>query len=65
MQNYKKQWDLPEILIPELTNLEKRLNKSIKWVEEHKNEIHPSISFIQSVELYDMGVDVTQLKPKS
>jgi hypothetical protein len=59
-----KSWDIPEILKPELLNLEKRLDKSIKWVEEHKNEIHPSISFIQSVELYDMGIDVTQLTPK-
>jgi hypothetical protein len=61
-----KTWDIPEILKPgwELLNLEKRLDKSIKWVEEHKNEIHPSISFIQSIELYDMGIDVTQLNPK-
>ena len=58
-----KTWDISEILKPELLNLEKRLDKSIKWVEEHKNEIHPSISFIQSVELYDMGIDVTQLNP--
>ena len=59
-----KTWDIPEILKPELLNLGKRLDKSIKWVEEHKNEIDPSISFIQSVELYDMGIDVTQLNPK-
>jgi hypothetical protein len=45
-----KNWDIPEILKPELLNLEKRLNKSIKWVEENTNEIHPSISFIQAAE---------------
>lgn len=44
---------------PELRGLERRLDKSCKWVEEHKNEIHPSISFIQAIELYDMGIDVT------
>lgn len=59
----KKRWDLPEILKPELRGLERRLDKSCKWVEENRNEIHPSISFIQAVELYDMGIDVTQLKP--
>ena len=55
---------LPELLKPELINLEKRLNKSIDWVERNRNQIHPSISLIQSVELYDMGIDVTQLNPK-
>ena len=60
----EKDWDLPEILKPELIHLENRLDKSCKWVEEHRNEIHPSISFIQAMGLYDMGVDVTQLKPK-
>jgi hypothetical protein len=57
----KNEWKLPEILKSEFIFLEKRLDKSIKWVEENRNEIHPSISFIQSVEFYDMGVDVTQL----
>jgi len=60
----RKRWDLPEILKPELRGLERRLDKSFKWVEEHRNEIHPSISFIQAIEVYDMGIDVTQLKPK-
>ena len=60
----KKDWDLPEILKPEFRGLERRLNKSCKWVKEYKNEIHPSISFIQAIELYDMGIDVTQVKPK-
>lgn len=59
----KKRWDLPQILKPELRGLERRLDKSCKWVEENRNEIHPSISFIQAVELFDMGIDVTQLKP--
>ena len=61
----KKDWDLPEILKPELRGLERRLDKSCKWVEEHRNEIHPSISFIEAIELYDMGIDVTQLKNKT
>ena len=60
----KNKWDLPELFRPELINLEKRINKACLWVEKHRTEIHPSISFIQSVELYDMGIDVTQLTPK-
>jgi len=56
-----KHFNIPEILIPELKNLEERLNKSISWVEKHRNLIHPSISFIQAVEIHDMGIDVTQL----
>ena len=59
----EKECNITESLNQELLMLEKRLDKSIKWVEEHKNEIHPSISFIQSVELYDMGIDVTQINP--
>ena len=59
-----KPWDMPELLKPELLYLEKRLDKSIKWVEKNKNKIDPSISFIESIELYDFEIDVTQLKPK-
>jgi hypothetical protein len=59
----KNSCDLPEILKPEFIHLEKRLNKSCKWVEEHRYEIHHSISFIQAVELHDFGIDITQLKP--
>jgi hypothetical protein len=61
----KKHWELPQILTPEFGLLEKRLDKSIKWVEENKTKIHPSISFIQSVELYNMGIDVTQLNSET
>ena len=57
----KKEWELPELWRPELRNLEKRLGKSTKWVEKNKSEIHPSISWIQSIQLHDMGIDVTQL----
>lgn len=60
----KAKWELPEILKPEIIHHEKKLNKAFEWVEKNKAEIHPSISFIQSVELYNMGIDVTQLKPK-
>jgi len=59
-----KNCEFPEILKPEFKFLEKRLDKSIKFVEKHIDEIHQSISFIQAVELYDMGIDVTQLKLK-
>ena len=59
----KTDYNLPEILIPELNYLEKRLHKSIKWVEENRNDIHPSISSIEAASLYDMGIDVTQLDP--
>jgi predicted RNase H-like nuclease (RuvC/YqgF family) len=48
----------------EILSLEKRLDKSINWVEKYKNKIHPTISFIQAVELRGMGIDVTQLKLK-
>lgn len=60
----KKNWELPKILNPELIGLDRRIDKSCKWVEEHRDEIHPSISFIQAVELFDFGIDVTQIKPK-
>lgn len=60
----EKDWDLPEILKPELRGLEKRLDKAYEWVEKHRNEIHPSISSIQAMQIYDMGIDVTQLKPE-
>jgi len=60
----KKKWSLPKILELEFINLEKRLDRSCEWVEKHKTEIHPSISFIQAIELYGMGIDVTQLTPK-
>ena len=58
----EKTWKLPEFLKPELERLDKRLTKSIDWVEKNKANIDPSISFIQAFELYDMGIDVTQLK---
>ena len=58
-------WDIPEFLRTELEMLETRMDKAVKFVEKHKDEIHPSISFIQAIELYDMGLDVTQLKPKN
>lgn len=58
----EKTWKLPEFLKPELEGLDKRLTKSIDWVEKNKPNIDPSISFIQAFELYDMGIDVTQLK---
>jgi len=38
--------------------------RGISSSKAHRNEIHPSISFIEAIELYDMGIDVTQLKPK-
>lgn len=50
------------LLEPEFINLEKRLDKSIKWVEKNKDKIE--IPFLQAVTLYDMGLDVTQLKIK-
>ncbi len=59
-----KNWYISELLEPEFLNLNKRMDKVIKWVEEHKSEINLSISFIQAVELYDMGLDVTQLISK-
>jgi len=64
MKNRRATWKLPEMLNPEFRFLEKRLDKSIEWVNKHRDEIHPSISFIQAIEIYDMGIDVTQIKPK-
>jgi len=55
---------MPEILEPEFRFLDKRLDKAVKWVEENRKDIHPSISFIQAIEIYDMGIDVTQIKPE-
>jgi len=46
----------------ELNHIDKRLNKSIKWVEKNRNKIDDKISFIQAIELYDMSIDVTQIK---
>jgi hypothetical protein len=48
----------------ELVNKERRLDKAISWVERNRHTIHPSISFIQAIELYDMGIDVAQIKPE-
>lgn len=54
-----------KIFKPELIFREKRLDKAIKWVEENRKSIHPSISFIEAIELYDFGIDVTQLLKNS
>jgi len=67
MKNIKKiesTWSLPKILISELKNVDHRLDKAIKIYEKNKNKIHPSISYIQAIELFDFGIDVTQLKIK-
>jgi len=64
MAKKKKKWGLPEILIPELSNLDKRLMEAASWVEENRNNIHSSISFCDAIRYYDMGIDVTQIKPK-
>lgn len=58
-----KKLRLPEFLTPELKGLERRLDRACKWVEENREKIHPSISFIQAIELYDFGIDVTQIDP--
>ena len=55
---------MENILNPEFRFKNERLDKSIKWVEKNKNEIDPKISFIQAIELRDMGIDVTQIKIK-
>lgn len=60
-----KSYKLPELLVPELKWFDKRLTNSIDWVQKNKVDIHPSIPFIQAVELYDMGIDVVQLKPNN
>jgi len=65
MNERKEQYDLPEFLTSELKFKETRIEKAINWVEKHREDIHPSISFIQSVELYDFGLDVTQIVPKN
>lgn len=44
----KKHWNLPEMLNPEFTYLERRLDKSYEWVEKHIDEINPAISFIEA-----------------
>lgn len=56
---------LPAFTKPELIFHEKRLFKACNWVENHRNEIHSSISFIETVELYVFGIDVTQLKQRT
>lgn len=64
IMNRPNEYDTPEIYERELANLESRMDKSISLAEKHRHEIHPSISFIQAVELYGMGIDATQLNPK-
>ena len=59
-----KKLNIPKILIPELTNLEKRLDKSYVWVSANKNNIDKNIDFIQAMKLYDFGIDVTQIRVK-
>ncbi len=58
----KTKWELPHILIPELNYMEKRINKACDWVEANREDIHPDISFINAVQLYDFGINVTQIK---
>jgi hypothetical protein len=55
---------MENILNSEFRFLNERLAKSIKWVEDNKNQIDPKTSFIQAVQLRDMGIDVTQFKLK-
>lgn len=63
VNNWEKFLKENNLLKPEFRFKENRLDKSYKWVEQHRDEIHPSISFIQAVELYDMGIDPTQINP--
>jgi hypothetical protein len=62
--NLNKNYTLPDILIPELKLLDKRLDKAYERVIKYEKDIHPSISFIDAVRFVDMGIDVTQLKPE-
>jgi len=59
-----KKYTLPDILIPELIASEREFRRSIKFVEEHRDEIDKNISFIEAVELRNLGIDVTQLRKK-
>jgi hypothetical protein len=67
MKNKKKQLKslsaTHESMQREFCFLDKRIEKSCNWVEKNKNNIHSCISFIQAIELYDFGIDVTRLKP--
>ena len=67
MKNKKKQLkplsSIHESMQREFYLLDKRMEKSCNWVEKNKNNIHSSISFIEAVTFYDLGIDVTQLKP--
>lgn len=58
----EKSHNLSDFLMPELINLEHRLDRSINWVESRKNQLHRSMSFIEAIELYDMGLDASQYK---
>ena len=57
-----KNYVLSEFLIPEIIGLEKRMDKSYKWVSKNRNKIDKNISFFESMNLFDLGIDVTQLK---
>ncbi len=46
------------------TQYNKSLIKSFKWVDKNRNKINKNISNIQAIELYSLGLDVTQLKIK-
>lgn len=53
---------IPEFLKPELIHLEKRLNSAYTKAIKNRNHIDKNISTIQAMELYDFGIDPTQLK---
>lgn len=39
--------------------------RSIKWVTKNQHLIDSNITFEQAVDAYELGFDVTQLKPTS
>ncbi len=65
LKKNKRKWEFPQILRPELENLNGRLERAVKLVKENRDNIHPSISYIDAIQLYDMYIDATQINPES